>query len=418
MMQIFLNFLGIVILSYAVLGKNAAYIHLGPLYIGEILLIFGIIAYFFNVKRLLWFKITPSIAYIIFFVVQAAQTIPYISTYGIDSIRDAALWYYALFTIIVFIAMQSRGGVRKLANYMDRVATYFIVVAPIVLLFNNLSFIPYPLKPGDILVFLGICFLWITYVRNRPTPFILLWALFGLLEIGITNRAGFVAVIITTIPYTFNALKNRVVWISTPIILSLIAIFIISGITIQITSNRSLDSNQVISNILSIFGSSGDSVLDSTKEWRINWWNAIAADSGPSGVYALTGKGYGINLAQEYGYVTENSATLLLRAPHSVWFDYLARAGVPGILSVILLIFTSFVYSFRRLAGILSIYRKIIIWSAFCVIGILVNGSLDVYIENPIGGIPLWSMLGIMLGTTYYANKLSHEYTDDTQHQI
>ena len=100
---------------------------------------------------------------------------------------------------------------------------------------------------------------------------------------------------------------------------------------------RAISLTQVISNFSSVFDETGNDDLDGSRRWRLAWWDTIINYT-VDGPYFWTGKGFGINLADDDGFqVGEVDATAPLRAPHNGHMEILARTGVPGIVLWILL---------------------------------------------------------------------------------
>ena len=67
---------------------------------------------------------------------------------------------------------------------------------------------------------------------------------------------------------------------------------------------------------------------DATAIWRLAWWNDIVGYTF-RGPYFWTGKGYGVNLADDDGYQVTGDDSL--RSPHNGHLNILARSGVPGL---------------------------------------------------------------------------------------
>src|SRR6185312_11527855 len=115
------------------------------------------------------------------------------------------------------------------------------------------------------------------------------------------------------------------------------------------------------------------------------------------GRYRWTGKGFGVNLAEDDGYqvLQDNS----LRAPHNAHMDILAREGVPGVAIWVVL-------QLVWIGGVVIEYVKarmtndtrwqsvflflICYWMAF-----MINASFDVYLEGPMGAVWFWMTFGV-----------------------
>ena len=155
---------------------------------------------------------------------------------------------------------------------------------------------------------------------------------------------------------------------------------------------------QLWSNIESIVSSSGSGELQGTKTWRQLWWDKIF-DYTFSGRYFWTGKGFGINLADDDGFQVEVDRTL--RNPHNVHMAILARAGVPGLVLWLTLQATFGLTLFLKYLKDRQFKRdrlaRVEAWVLLYWLAFLINGTFDVTIEGPQGGIWFWSVFGFGL---------------------
>jgi hypothetical protein len=158
---------------------------------------------------------------------------------------------------------------------------------------------------------------------------------------------------------------------------------------------REISFDQFVTNLKSMTSDTGTDGLDSTKEWRMEWWRDIVRYT-LRGKYFWSGKGFGINLADDDGYQVMSDRSL--RAPHSAHLDMLARAGVPGLVLWVILqaswglgVLAAFLSSRRngeeRWQGVLLFLLAL--WAAF-----LVNASFDVFLEGPMGAAWFWTIFG------------------------
>lgn len=155
---------------------------------------------------------------------------------------------------------------------------------------------------------------------------------------------------------------------------------------------------QILDNLLSIFGSSSDGGLEGSKQFRLAWWGTIV-DYTIFGEHFWTGKGFGVNLADDDGF--QSTADHSLRSPHNSHVTVLARMGMPGLVLWLMLqgafgvglIRATLIH--RRvgdartamLAGLILAY-----WVAM-----MVDTSFDPYLEGPQGGIWFWAVFGLGL---------------------
>jgi hypothetical protein len=164
--------------------------------------------------------------------------------------------------------------------------------------------------------------------------------------------------------------------------------------------------DQLIENILSVFGSSSDQALEGTKQFRLAWWGTII-DYTVFGDYFWTGKGFGVNLADDDGFQTTVDHSL--RAPHNSHFTVLARMGVPGF-GLWLLIQAAFGIGLLRATRSLRTVGDLKLaavsgWLLAYWIAMMVDTSFDPYLEGPQGGIWFWTVIGLGLVVMRLASR-------------
>ena len=166
--------------------------------------------------------------------------------------------------------------------------------------------------------------------------------------------------------------------------------FVVSG------NGRFVSIEQIVQNVRSIFTSGADSSLEGTREFRLRWWSSIIGYT-VFGEYFWTGKGFGVNLADDDGFQVNQDGSL--RAPHNSHMTVLARMGVPGFLvwtALQLLFLVGMMRSIltNRRAGNLGLAALgaviVAYWAAM-----MINSSFDPYLEGPQGGIWFWSVFGL-----------------------
>jgi hypothetical protein len=161
---------------------------------------------------------------------------------------------------------------------------------------------------------------------------------------------------------------------------------------------RKVSPQQIFINLQSIAGSGPQETLEGTKAWRLTWWNDIINYT-VFGEYFWTGKGFGINLADDDGFQIGTEAPL--RSPHNGHLTILARTGIPGLILWTLLQAT-FALSLLRAYFVARRARqewwaRIDLWILSYWMAFMVNASFDVFLEGPHGGIWFWSVFGFGL---------------------
>jgi O-antigen ligase/polysaccharide polymerase Wzy-like membrane protein len=155
---------------------------------------------------------------------------------------------------------------------------------------------------------------------------------------------------------------------------------------------------QMIENFLSIFGSSSDGGLEGSKQFRLAWWGKIVSYT-VFGDYFWTGKGFGVNLADDDGF--QSTTDRSLRAPHNTHMTVLARMGVPGLL-LWLLVQGAFGIGLLRATLASRRARDALVaavgaWILVYWVAMMVDTSFDPYLEGPQGGIWFWVIFGLGL---------------------
>jgi O-antigen ligase len=190
--------------------------------------------------------------------------------------------------------------------------------------------------------------------------------------------------------------KNIAPWrLGTMIVVSLFLLWA-SDLKVPVPGgkDREVSFEQIVDNLLSITGQSQHVGLEGTKEWRLLWWTDIVNYT-VHGKYFWTGKGFGVNLADDDGYQVGDGT---LRSPHNVHMTILARTGVPGILiwaTLHLFVGASLFLNYlrARMSGD-ERWTKLFMFIFAFWLAFLINGSFDVFIEGPMGGIWFWTVVG------------------------
>jgi hypothetical protein len=102
--------LGLLLLGYMFLGRGFAHIGVGPIYIGDAVLIVGIVAAIAVVVRR---RALPPASWALgllggFVALGAIRTFPYVGIHGVDALRDGVLWGYAGFALVVYVLADRR----------------------------------------------------------------------------------------------------------------------------------------------------------------------------------------------------------------------------------------------------------------------------------------------------------------------
>jgi hypothetical protein len=223
------------------------------------------------------------------------------------------------------------------------------------------------------------------------------WALwFGNLAImGAISRGGMLAAILGAGSSVLFVRSSVRILQGAAVAIGFFVVLYLANPSIELGyAGRPVSFTQLVSNVASVV-TSDNGASDSTRAWRLAWWDKILGYT-IDGPYIWTGKGFGINLADDDGFQVEDDGSL--RSPHNGHLTMLARGGVP-MLALWVLIQASFGFGLVR-AGIRASRSHLALLPVIAVLfaywaAALINMSFDVYLEGPQGGIPFWSVIGL-----------------------
>ncbi len=419
MTRLFLKTLGVVLFGYALFGRGFAYLGVAPLYVGEMTLLLGLLVLLADPGIRSAFPTWSSAPWLSIYLLCGwglARTVPYLTTYGADALRDGALWGYASFAALVFaviVAYPMNLG-RILRGYRTFAWAYplliFVPLAAVVagITFPNFSLTGIPVivvKPGDVAVHLGgVILFWLVGLAGPRGPIWVSLLLASSFVVAVMSRSATLAFVTPVVVYVL--VRRDFPRQIRPMVLggALVALAaIVFNPRVEVRPGRWLTPQQLVANLVSTVSPGDDQSdeLQGTKAWRLAWWGKIVNYTF-AGDQFWRGKGFGVDLAEEDGFAS--SALRPNRHPHSVHMNVLARTGVPGltIWVMVLVLWGRLLlrfHSYSRRAGhkewsglFLFLFGY---WAAF-----LVNASFDVFLEGPMGGIWFWCLMGVGLAAT------------------
>ncbi len=410
--RIWLLVMACLLIGYAFLGRGFAYLGMPPLFVGEMALGLAVFA-FFAASGPQWLLRTPlTWPIIVFMLVGIAGTSPHIGYHGIDALRDAVVWGYAFFALAIGAVVTRLVAQDRVVEWWLRWYPFFAgwaFFAALIFIFAADRLPRWPwgpgirvmeFKPGDFAVLLvpGLLFYlsgannhWSLsrYVPSWMTVSSILGALLIIFSLG---RAAMVAVAVSLFVGLILQPSRAGVRLAATALFLFVIVTSLAAVELDVGRERAISVRQIVANISSIFLPDYQEGLSGSKEWRLQWWDDIIGYT-LHGPYFWTGKGYGINLADDDGY--QVSADGSLRSPHNSHLTLLARGGVPAIAMWILLnaaFAGQLVLRFtqerdpRKKQTLLVVLGT---WAAFHV-----NAAFDVYLEGPQGGIWFWCLVG------------------------
>jgi hypothetical protein len=411
----------IVLLFYALLDRGFAWFHIPgtPLFVGELTLALGVLAMLSaNVPMLSAVRKSPPLKAVIawmawglvFLVVQLPQ-------FGLDTIRDSALWYYASAAILtVFLLLSDSARFGRWVNWFGRALPWILLWFPIAIAMDSIIGTGAPYVPdsrvplfahrfGNIAVFSTMCigFIWLVdrergrYSNNQRIVYTVLAGLAVLLA-GFQNRGGFVSAIfgILLMLVFLRRRRGELALVLGGVAILLATVAFVSEVRIPISSGREISAAQMVDNITSVIDpSSGGQRQTETTAWRLNLWSTVVEDV--TNERPLTGFGPGPNLGVRYGVATNEEVPL--RNPHNSHVGILARMGWVGVgLWVVVWVVWAFEVTLLR-ARLLRRGRLVeaglAAWLMVSAAMILTNAVFDPTLEGPQVAMWLWTVFGV-----------------------
>lgn len=416
------------LLGYLFGSKGFAVTGFYPLYVGEAILGIGVLTVMLipvipHVK-VQWkpFQRPEVVVLFVFLAWQVVCTIPYVSRYQFDTLRDAMLYGYALFALIIML-MTPKRDVQRLFDLFGKLIPFILLWYPILFVLARTGAVPiqFPGAPNGIFYTKGSdigvhlagvgAYMLLQLDRRKNLPPWLSWfnwlmwsadvVLLGAMGRGIMVAVGACMGIVVL----FRPFRSR--W-DRPLILGLLVISLLlvtglySTLKVDLGLAREVSVEQLVENVTSIFGEGNNSAggLEGTKQWRLRWWTEIINYTF-NGQYFWRGKGYGINLADSDGFQVQEDNSL--RSPHNGHLTFLARSGVPGF--VLWVVFQGLIV-LRLLRNALqgganSERSRYALWILAYLVAFGIEAAVDVFLEGPMGGIWFWAIIGFVL--VYFA---------------
>lgn len=417
--QIFGTVLLVIVGVYLVFDRGGAWVHIPgtPLFIGEVMIILGIAAMSASQVPLgRAIRRSPAMKALVFWMGWGATLLVLaITRYGIDAIRDSALWYYGITAIfVVFLLISNPGRVGRWLALYRKIMPYLLVWFPIAIvlavMFDAGPMVPFsevPIvshKSGNMAVVTAIflAYIWLVdgearvYTDSQRTLFTS-GGVLVLLFASVQNRGGMVAAALGLfIAIVFmKRRKSEFGLIAGGAIVIVFTLALVSNVSIPLFGDREVSAEQLITNISSVIDTGAGSDREtSTTQWRLDLWERVLNDvTEDSPIY---GFGPGPDLGKIYGI--EGKGTQTLRNPHNSHVGILARMGFVGVVAWAAL-WTA--WSIQLLLMRQRLIRRgrqaeaaMGAWLVAAAAMILTNAFFDPTLEGPQVAVWLWLLFG------------------------
>lgn len=415
--------LAVLLGGYMFFGRPFAYLHVPgiPVYVGEAVLALGILEALPLIKtlpRLIRESLPLRILIALVLLGMTRLVLVDLPPWGLQAARDAALVYYALTVPLVGLTIRSDPTVlTRWLGWYERVIPAYLLWAPVsvavgILFTSSAPYVPdsvtpvVQVKPGDVGVFCGmaVAYLWVrpgrSGVLGRMPNFWTTLGLLGLIVAGTQNRGGLLSGTFIVVGGILQARRRGRIAAT---VVATLAFVLLTSFAFDLRADlgrREVSAEQLVTNLGSIAGE-GEEVDDpgylrGNVSWRLTYWTDIVNEN-LFGDRALTGVGFGENLAERYDLPTR-SGPQALRNAHNSHLSILARLGVPG-----MLLWCAFwVVLVAQVASTVRRYRRrhapnsgrILTWMLLTIVGILGNAIFDPTLEGPQIALWVWTLVG------------------------
>lgn len=407
--------------GYAFLGKGFAYLGFPPIFIGEIAFFTGFIILLRTGCLIAALATLPSLVLAATMIWVLLRTLPYVGIYGFDALRDSVVIMYGGFAFVVIaLLLEDARRINTIIRYYGAFANIFIPTIPFLYAFYRYMEDYIPKWPGYNVPVLHItgevahlagAAVFALVGLGKMTP---LWGILLLATVVMASAWSRGGMLSFVLPVIFAMLVlGKVRELAAVLVIGLVIFatayavetaFTTDHHEARSTSERSLSARQIVDNVASIVGQGGQQT-ESTKTWRLEWWNIILANTvfGPN---FWSGRGFGLNLGDADGFGFQDAAHAdlpPLRSPHNVHMTLLARAGVPGAALWLGMLTSWFA---MMMHAMLTARRRgqtewagLFLFASCYAAAFVINASFDVALEGPMEGIWFWCLIGFGIGS-------------------
>jgi hypothetical protein len=398
-------------LLYLAFGKSFAYLGYYPLFIGEVVLVSFVIRPWWFAGRQPGDGLSRAIIIVMLAlgIAQGLYSWGFLGQSGVEITRNLAVIYYSIYAFIAArVFTRDRVPLSKLLDFVSSLVPMMLIVAAVsfVMFSYAVQILPVfpktdvPLlsfKPGDQSILVGIA-IFLVSIGRLSGSWLFLAVPMATLDVAQNRGAMLAFAVFIFASALMRRARMQFIFMLSATVLVLLAI---GENGISIGNYRTISLSQLSANSRSILSSDAgndvDSSLEGTVTWRLDWWRKIMEDA-QSSAFVPIGLGWGVNLADAYGFQTsaDPDSLTVLRNPHNVFMGILARGGWS-----VALVWAAFygVFIFRML---LVVYRHPSqdvrlcgLLVVLCVTAGLINGLVDVHLESPQNAIPHWCIVGI-----------------------
>lgn len=344
------------------------------------------------------------------------QMVPNVGTYGINAIRDSALWYYAAIAVAVVVLAEAWPDLpERTAELFARFIPVLLAWSPVAIVLAQAVRVPLSVPDADgVLLFshktnniavnaaIAVAFLWLVPTLappQRQRQVLTVLAIAVIAAVGTQNRGGVVSAAVA-LALAWCLARQRV-RLATGVIAVTLALLVGAwalNARVPSETNRDISVAQLVENLASLSDPNADTDLAGTITWRSELWG-VALGKLSEENRVLSGFGFGPNLGSGLGFPASPPGEPALRSPHNSHLDVVVRMGLVGAVLWAALWgcwFWQLVSARRRLRA--SAHDHMAGLVEVCLVaaaGLLVNAIFDPTLESPQVAVFLWTVFGL-----------------------
>jgi O-Antigen ligase len=411
-----------VLLGYIVLTRGFAYssIDVGlPLYVGELALL-GSLLGVRHMRDLPAFMRAPGSVWLLLWItLGAALAVTQVQTYGVETLRDSAIFYYAIFAYIGYAFVEEPKHARALQYVL---AAGFILHTlyslsyaagvpdleslPVSAPGSNFPLFTYRHDASSVNLFGGVLFAFLIG-RQLGWPAWVRWLVAlpqFVLFLGFQVRAAYFGALLACVVLAYARKVSQVVRLGLGVLL-ILGFMMAANVEVFIPGQtaRTLSADRILDSVTSMFDLGGTRQYRSADagtsvgnaQWRMGFWDQIISRNLETVSGTLLGIGFGPDLVTGWSFWTYEDRPN--RNPHNILITLFGRMGLVGLTLWILFIVMTLMGILRgyRASAAMPARRDQLVFLLAYVVTMFGAACFGVLLESPFMAIPFYFLLGV-----------------------
>ena len=411
-----------VLLGYIVLTRGFAYtsINVGlPIYVGELALL-GSLLGVRHMRDLRAFMRAPGSVWLLLWIALGVTlAVTQVQTYGVETLRDSAIFYYAIFAYIGYAFVEQPKHARLLQyvlaggfilhtlyslSYAAGVPdlTSWPVRAP----GSDFPLFTYRHDASSVNLFGGVLFVFLIG-RHLGWPAWVRWLVAlpqFVLFMGFQVRAAYFGALLACVVLAYARQVGQMMRLGLGVLL-ILGVIMAANVDIYIPGQtaRTFSADRILDSVTSMFDVGGTGQYRSTgaessignARWRMDFWDQIISRNLETVRGTLFGIGFGPDLVTGWNFWTYEDRPN--RNPHNILITLFGRMGLIGLTLWVAFVVTAVVGIVRgfRASRVVPARRDQLVFLLAYLATMFGAACFGVLLEGPFMGIPFYFLLGV-----------------------